>query len=338
MYALINVPRFSFKRIAFLFVPILFACSKKGSNGGNAGNNDPAPVKKLYEYVINPSATNNAINSFDNPHYVYFDTRVVAKNKLFVFLPGTSGFPSVYTLITQKAAAMGYHSIGLMYPNGSEIYIASGTNSDNTSFGRCRQEVFDGSDQSMAINVNPDNSIRGRLTKLLQYLNATYPTQNWGQYLLNGQVDWSKCVLAGHSQGGGHAVYISKKVVLSKALCFASIDWNSFLGASAAWVFESGATPISKVYSFISPNDQVFSYTNVQRQLNDLGIPGTAVSIDNTSAPYGNTNRLITTATAAITLLLPDHNVICLDQYVPKTAQGAVAPAFDNAWGYLIGN
>jgi hypothetical protein len=327
------------KTLSILCITIFLAilsvgCSKRNNNGGT----DPAPLTRLYEYVINPSVTNSAITSFDSPHYVYIDTRVAPKNRLFVFLPGTSGFPSVYTLIVKKAAALGYHSIGLMYPNGSEIYAASGANPDNTSFGRCRQEVFDGSDQTMAITVNPDNSIRGRLTKLLQHLNATYPTQNWGQYLVNGQVDWSKCILAGHSQGGGHAVYISKKVSLHKALCFASIDWNSFLGASAAWIFEPGVTPGSKIYSFISPNDQVFSYVNVQRQLNDLGIPGVPVNIDNTNPPFTNSNRLITSSTAAITLLFPDHNITCLDQYVPKTAQGAVAPAFDSAWTYLINN
>lgn len=329
------------KSTIFCFLLLLVACSKKNSNSGNTGNNGGTggnPTGQLYEYVVSPSTTNSAITSFDNPHYVSFDTRISAKNKLFIFLPGTSGFPSVYSLIVKKAAALGYHAMGLMYPNGSEIYVASGNNPDNTSFGRCRQEIFDGSDQTMAIAVNPDNSIRGRLTKLLQYLQVTYPTQNWGQYLVNGQIDWSKCILAGHSQGGGHAVYISKKVSLHKALCFASIDWNSFLGTSAAWIFEPGATPASKVYSFISPNDQVFNYANVQRQLNDLGIPGAAISIDNATPPYSSTNRLTTSATAAITLLLPDHNITCLDQYVPKTPQGAVASAFDNAWTYLINN
>ncbi|MFN5418863.1 MAG: hypothetical protein ACK487_00800, partial [Sphingomonadales bacterium] len=73
----------STKIFAIIGLILSVGCSKEQSNGGNAGNNDPAPVKKLYEYVINPSTTNNAINSFDNPHYVYIDTRVVAKNKLF---------------------------------------------------------------------------------------------------------------------------------------------------------------------------------------------------------------------------------------------------------------
>lgn len=316
----------------------LFSCSKNDNVELNSTDSGKAVSGKLFEYIIYPSATNPNILLYNNPHYVYLDTRVAAKNKLFVFLPGTSGYPSVYKLIEKKAAALGYHSIGLMYPNGSEIYSASGTNPDNTSFGRCRQEIFDGTDQTLALSVNADNCIKGRLTKLLQYLAVKYPTQNWGQYLVSGQVDWSKVILAGHSQGGGHAFYISKKVSLSKAISFASIDWNTYYNSSAAWIFDAGLTPVSKMYSIISTKDQIFAYTNVQTQLNNLGIPGTATSIDNTASPYGSTRRLITSATPALTLLVPDHNITCLDQYVPKTSTGAVAPAFDNAWAYLMNN
>ena len=320
-----------------IFILVFISCKKENETGGGTANNNGAG-NQLIASTVTPSATNPQIASYNNPHYVYLDTRVTPKNILFVFLPGTSGFPSVYTLIAKKAANLGYHSIGLMYPNGSELYIASGTNPDNTSFGRCRQEIFEGSDQSAALNINLDNSIKGRLTKLLEYLRSQNPNQNWGQYLINGQVDWSKIIIAGHSQGGGHALYISKKVSLHKAISFASIDWNAFLGQSASWIFDTGATPVSKLYSFNSINDQIFSYTNVQTQLNDLGLPGNPVSIDNASPPYQNSHRLITSARPAINVLVPDHNLICLDQYIPKTQNGNVIPSIDSAWTYLLNN
>lgn len=334
-----SIHRSLMKRIyCLLFVLLVTSCAKKKTDIGTTGNNGSTPAGKLNEYIINPSATNPNILTYDNPHYVYLDTRISPKNLLFVFLPGTSGFPSVYTLIAKKAASLGYHAIGLMYPNGSEMYMASGSNPDNTSFGRCRQEIFDGSDQSLAISINAENCITGRLNKLLQYLNANYPTQHWGQFLVNGQIDWSKCVVAGHSQGGGHALYIAKKISVSKAISFASIDWNTYLGASASWIFDPGATPVSKLYSINSTNDQVFSYTNMQIQLGQLGILGNPVSIDNIASPYGGTHRLITSATPAISLLVPDHNITCLDQYIPNLPSGAVTTEFDNAWAYLLNN
>jgi len=68
-----------------------------------------------------------------------------------------------------------------------------------------------------------------------------------------------------------------------------------------------------------------------------MGITGNAVSIDNNSSPYSSTHKLTTSATPAIALVAwPNHNITCIDQYVPKDRQGAVASSFANAWTYLI--
>jgi hypothetical protein len=256
---------------------------------------------------------------------------------LFVFLPGTTGFPSVYKLIVNKAASLGYHAIGLMYPNNSDLYVASATSTDLSEFGKCRQEIFDGTDQTTGVSVNSANCIKNRLYKLLVALQQQHPTQNWQQFISGSEVNWSKLTIAGHSQGGGHALYIAKKVSVERAISFASIDWNNTLNQSASWVFETGSTPISKCYSFNSTRDQIFSYNNVVTQLADMGMTGPAVSVDDFTPPYSGSHTLTTAASPAISLLVPDHNLICLDAYVPKTNTGAVVASFDRAWAYLIG-
>jgi hypothetical protein len=239
----------------------------------------------------------------------------------------------------KQAASQGYHAIGLMYPNDPSIYTASNNDTTNTQFAKCRQEIFDGTDQTSGISVDTNNCIKNRLYKLLLYLQITYPTQNWSQYILNGQVDWNKCVVAGHSQGGGHAFFIAKKVAVDKAICFSSIDWNSALNRSAAWVTLVGATPINKFYSFNGTNDEVFNYANVQTQLTDMGIIGTSISIDNNISSYSSTHRLTTSATPALSIApFPNHNLTCLDMSVPKTSSGTVTTAFINSWNYLLNN
>lgn len=290
----------------------------------------------FYEYLIAPSATNPAIFLYNNNHYVCVDTRTTLKNKLFVFFPGTGGSPEFYKLIVKRAAALGYHAIGLMYPNGSELYSWSAANPDNTQFGKCRQEIFDGSNRTIGVTVDANNCINGRLLRLLQHLSARYPSLNFQQFITGNSVAWNKCRLAGHSQGGGHAFYIAKQVAVDKTIAFGSIDWNTALNSSAAWVSAAGATPIARFYSINSVRDEVFSYTNVQTQLNAMGIPGSATSIDNTASPYGGTGRLTTAATPALSVLVPNHNVACLDAYVPKTSTGNVTTTFVNAWNYLI--
>lgn len=321
---------------------VLASCKKNNdvtTNGGSTTDTSSRSVGQLYEYNILPSTTNSSILLFNSAHLACLDTRTTLKNKLFVFLPGTTGFPATYKLIVKQAALQGYHAIGLMYPNDASIYTASNNDTTNTQFAKCRQEIFDGTNQTSGVSVDTNNCIKNRLYKLLLYLQRTYTNQNWSQYILNGQVNWSKIIIAGHSQGGGHAFFIAKKVVVDKTISFSSIDWNSALNRSAAWVTQTGATPISKFYSFNGTRDEVFSYTNVQTQLADMGITGSPVSIDNNASPYSSTRRLTTTATPALSIApFPNHNLTCLDMSVPKTSSGTVTTAFINAWNYLLNN
>lgn len=327
--------------VVFFALCMIIACKKTPvSSNGNGNNTDTTQqtTPQSYQYNIAPSSTDPGINSFNNEHYINIDTRTTLKNKLFVFLPGTTGFPAVYKLIVNKAAAMGYHAIGLMYPNNSDLYVASATSTDLSEFGKCRQEIFDGSDQTNGVSVNSANCIKNRLYKLLVLLQQQHPTQNWQQFISGSEVNWSKLTIAGHSQGGGHALYIAKKVSVERAISFSSIDWNSTLSQSAAWVTETGATAVSKCYSFNSTRDQIFSYANVVTQLGDMGLTGPAVSIDDFTPPYSGSHTLTTSASPAISLLVPDHNLTCLDAYVPKANTGLQATSFDRAWGYLIGD
>lgn len=330
------------KKIVFGILPLFFLLSCEKSEVNNqpstalSNTTDVPEAGALYEYLIAPSTTNPAIFLYNNNHYACVDTRTTLKNKLFVFFPGTGGSPEFYKLIVKKAASLGYHAIGLMYPNSSDMYAYSGSNPDNTQFGKCRQETFDGTDRTLGVTVDANNCIKNRLYKLLVYLQQRYPALNYGQFINGTDVYWSKCTLAGHSQGGGHAFYIAKKVGVEKTISFASIDWNALLATNADWVTSTGVTPISKFYSINSTKDEVFSYTNVQTQLTAMGLSGTPVSIDNTASPYGGSHRLTTAATPATSLVVPNHNITCLDAYVPKTSTGAVTAAFGNAWTYLI--
>ncbi len=326
---------------------LVLSCKKKTPSDGINGNpndsnyNQPVDTTHFFEYNILPSATDVAINSYNTAHQVMIDTSVAPKNKLFVFLPGTTGTPYYYRLVLKKAADMGYHAIGLMYPNGSDLYTAAASNPDLTAFGRGRKEIFEGTDEITGVNVNPSNSIKNRLYKLLVYLNAQYPNQHWAQYLQSSNIDWSKCVLSGHSQGGGHAFYIAKQVEVSRAISFSSIDWNSLLNQSASWVTDAGATPISAFYSFNGIRDQVFNIANVNTQLSQMGLQGPPASIDLMQPPYNSMHRLITNANAAVPTsvpnVFPDHNITCLDDFVPKDNTGIVLPLFDKAWEYLLG-
>jgi len=316
------------------FFLLLISCKKTSvTNSNNNGNNE---TPQLYEYNVLPSATNPAITTYNSEHFISVDTRLTLRNKLFIFLPGTTGSPNFYKLIVKKAASLGYHAVGLMYPNSSDIYTAAAASSDNSLFGKCRQEIFDGTNQASGVSVDSNNCIKSRLYKLLQYLSVQHPNQNWQQFISNGEIVWANCVISGHSQGGGHAFYMSKKLAVDRAISFSSIDWNSNLNQSAEWVTSTGLTPTSKLYSFNGTNDEIFNYGNVQTQLTDMNLIGAAINIDASIMPFENSHRLITSATPGFNFIFPNHNLTVLDQYVPKANNGEVLPSFSNAWTYLL--
>src|SRR2546425_9735982 len=71
----------------------------------------------LVLHVVAPQSTDPAIDRFLDNHYVWLDTTARTNHKLMLFMPGTGFTPAVYQLVQQEAARVGYHVIGLMYPN-----------------------------------------------------------------------------------------------------------------------------------------------------------------------------------------------------------------------------
>src|SRR5690242_13043802 len=132
----------------------------------------------LVEHIVAPQATDAAIDQGLDDHYVWLDTTARSNHKLFVFLPGTGQNPSIFQLVQQEAARLGYHVIGLMYPTGGGLAKACPTTPDPSScYENARLEIIDGLDRVPFLNVNVANSIDNRLTKLLQYLTRQYPDE-----------------------------------------------------------------------------------------------------------------------------------------------------------------
>jgi hypothetical protein len=103
-----------------------------------------------------------------------------------------------------------------------------GSSSENASFEPCHD---------LWQTIQYEDSIVGRLTMLLEYLEATFPTEGWGTYLTTERTtssssnddnnnnstrqrrrpNWGRIWIMGHSQGAGHAAYLAHSVSLAGA-------------------------------------------------------------------------------------------------------------------------
>lgn len=194
--------------------------------------------------------------------------------------------------------------------------------------------------------VSRADSIVNRLEKLLASMQASYPPEGWDQFLLaNGTVDWSKVVLAGHSQGGGHVGVLTKSVALNRAVYFSSPeDWYENTDTPASWPqTRANVTPSSQQYGFGSDGDTLVPNTHAFTHWNNLGLSRPAsgpVLVDTSAPPFALSRQLRTSqafnpASTAPTLALKLHGVTVVDTSTPLDPSGK--PLFDTngVWAYL---
>lgn len=293
-------------------------------------------LKAQTQHAILPSITDANTVSPNYSHFVYIDGTVTQKNKLFLFFPGTGGAPFLYREILKEAARLGYHAIGLSYTTAESINedICGGT-TDTTCHSRARYEIFDGTDRHDSLSVDTNNCIQHRTIKLLQYLQGQYPSENWAQYFTGDSITWSKIIVSGHSQGGGHAGFISKIREVDRVVMFAATDRIPLLQRDADWISWNGTTPSNRYYGFTHQHDQSVPFLSLQDTWTNYGLfnYGSLVLTDTATYPFGNSHTLYTLLTP-VNDSTQFHNCIVVDQNTPFDTNGIAV--LKPVWDYLI--
>jgi hypothetical protein len=252
-------------------------------------------VAQNVSVLVPPNQVDVNYPATDESHYVVRNTKTHL-NKLFLFIGGSFSIPKNYNLVCDHAATIGLDVISLSYPNNVAA-APLGSSSDLFIFDNYRDEVCFGNPVSNVVSVDILNSIVTRATKLLNYLKNVYPDQNWGQYLTaSNTIQWSKVIVAGHSQGSGHACYLGKKNLVDRVVMFSGPnDYSSFYNAAANWLTQSGQTPLSKQYVLLHTQDEIVPYSNQLVNLRGLGLLAAAQNpllADNLAAPYSGAHAL----------------------------------------------
>jgi hypothetical protein len=296
------------------------------------------PPPALVPRTFRPSATDPAITAFDNFHFAYFDPAARARGRLLVFLPGTGGSPFFYRLFLQTAARLGFHALGLMYVNPTPVNELCGAADDCDCAEAVRLEIIEGTDRSPKVAVDRANSIENRLLKALLYLDAEAPEENWGQYLGAGtNILWPRIVIAGHSQGGGHAGLLAKTRVVSRCLMFAGLDWCDAAARPADWAYTPGLTPVQRYRGFGHLRDPLIQAVPLRAMWRALGLPaqGAEVLVEEASPPFGYSHQWMTDLEPpAPGSLQAYHGVMVVDPHTPLAADGS--PRLRPAWEALL--
>ncbi len=211
---------------------------------------DPSTFKNGRLYSVWSSDADPTIKRFDKPNLVLTKNGLSRTAKLLVFFPGTGGEPNGSWPFLDAGANAGYRVIGLMYDNGVSDPQTCGPNPDPACSDRFREKRVFGDGVDTDIDDLPAESVVNRLVKLLQYLDKYFADEGWGQYLLNGQPNWSRIAVAGHSQGGGVAAYIGKKRSVYRVINLSGA-WDRVEATKewAPWIMSPSATPMDRWYA-----------------------------------------------------------------------------------------
>jgi len=287
------------------------------------------------EHVVAPAATDPAIGLPNTNHYAYLTPGVARRGQLVVFFPGSCGPPIVYRTFLREAANHGFHAIGLSHPNCPVINIACSQQDpiDPDCQEKMRLERLEGIDASPLAEVEPANAIVNRLVKLLAHLHAQFPSEGWDAYLDGGAPRWPQIVVAGHSQGAGHAALVGLRHEVARVVMF---DWGDIVpGVGAApWMSKPKATPIERFYSLY--HEKNFAGI-VVLGMNAMGMPDDVVRVPDTAEPYAHAHRLLTAVEdeAGEGTAGAHHSAVVLDGITPVRDDGT--PELADVWRYLLG-
>jgi pimeloyl-ACP methyl ester carboxylesterase len=203
-----------------------------------------------------PSETDPRITNFNQPHMSWLP-QGRARNQLLVFLPGTGGQPRAHFPFAATAAALGYHVIFLMYPDTVAAQQVCPGSPDPDAYMKFRLGIIRGGDIEGMGSISAVDSIENRLTQLVRYLSRSQAKLGWNQFLdSRNEIDWSRVVISGHSQGGGHAYVVSKYHPVARVVMFGSPKDYSFYFRRPAQGFDGNTrTPLNRYFAFNNLND-----------------------------------------------------------------------------------
>ncbi|MFK7826115.1 MAG: hypothetical protein AB8G05_18325 [Oligoflexales bacterium] len=111
-----------------------------------------------------------------------------------------------------------------------------------------------GSEPDLWQKINWTDSIEGRLTLLLQFLNQKYPQDGWHKYFVNidsnaghTKPKWEKIWVIGHSQGAGHAGYLAYSEKLAGVGLISGPQDDC--GESFGWISDNWETQDVRVFA-----------------------------------------------------------------------------------------
>lgn len=275
---------------------------------------------QVRELSVNPGKIDPSIREIHGSDIALYDTAARSRHQLIFMIQGTGASAADYLPVDRVFAGMGYHVISVGYMNNviSTVCLHSRDSACADDF---RKEIITGDPVSDLVNVDSVNCLLNRFKTFLQYLAENDPEGGWEKYIAKGKPVWKNIIVAGHSQGAGHAAYLGKIFKVKRVLIFSGPqDYLEDLKMPAPWLSMKSATPPDRYYAFLNLKDPF----NVHYQiLNCEKLMG----MDNPD----------TTMVSPGSFVQGNHHILVNDIVTKFPHLSTMFPRFRNAWAYMLG-
>ncbi len=260
---------------------------------------------------LSPTVVNSATTQMRGPHQIFrASPQAISQNRLVLTLGGSTSLPTDFRFLQGLAQSLGFDVIGLDYPNMiSTLQCVDGVPVDQVDpgcFKKFRDEVVRGVPSSHLVDVPPMDSILYRMDSLLRFLAAEDP--HWLKYFDGTRIDWSKILIVGHSQGAGHAVYLSKMFAVDRVVVIGGPS-DGFGPVPSQWIAQPGATAPERHFGLVHQDDFLFKREIVRPIFQAL---------------VGHAPELV------------KHNLIISDRQVNDGHNAVLQPSFSEEWKTLL--
>lgn len=305
--------------------------------------------------AVEPSTTGPGITTETDParyHLVTEPARGHGERELVVMLGGSNVASGAYSDFTTHAAELGYTSINLSYPNQGTIGAAcQATVGADRCFEQARGEIVFGagvpdpdgeSYSSDKVSVDAANSISGRLIALIDHLAVDDPS--WNRFLAHDKdspytaahrgpvrLKYKKLILAGHSQGGGHAAFLAMRTQVDRVVLLSSPDDTTQTG-TAPWIGETSATPLDRYWGLRHESEGPYGQ-HVQQVWSELGGAGIGAGDDTSEVVVGDGSG---DPAGSHRLVIVGDQGTPLANHLSTAYDGRYLAGVPDAWTYLL--
>lgn len=285
------------------------ASDSSGSTGGDDGPMVDVSDPQLHSFAFSADEADNEATQALGTALAYLDTRVEPRGELVVYLHG-AGAPE-----TCGSEAMGELLAGMGFHVFMPCYVSDyGVNNCGDDIGGCRLQAFEGVDHHPFMDIAASDAIEPRVVRGLEYLQSLHPGGDWQWFLDGENPRWNVIVISGISHGASSSGLIGMvRSVLRVVMLSGPLD------SGQAWLEGDSTTPIDRFYAFTHTDDG--QHEGHLQSFEVMGLLGEPVNVDETSPPYDDSHRLVTSAASA-----DGHS---------STQAGSTSAQADGQWVFL---